>query len=441
MLLLPTISCKKSFYTNANIDPNSPSTVPSSTILSEVEVALAYTQGGASSQFTSMFTQQTIGNQRQAQAYYSYIFTPADPEYLWDNMYTSVMENDYTMMNQALTAGQNEYYAIGNILMAYSLQTCVDYWGNIPYSTALKGVGNLQPTYDNGATLYNTTIIALLNTGLSYLAKSPGLLFPSTDDVIYGGNVTDWAQFAHAIKARIFIHQCQQGNVAYEDSAIQEVNESGTPGGAFVNAQVIFGSASTNNAPWFQFNNQRPEYVIFPGSTLIDSMQAMNDPRDSIFVDYSAGALGNYYGSATSPVEFITTEELDLIAAEANVRLGSMTAAQTAYSAALVANMTKLAVPAVEAATYIAGPEGTLPATAAAALHQVGIQQWIDLYLNPEAWANWRRTNSPYLQPIAGNEVIRRMIYPNSEQQLNPNCPTGITIFLPQIFWDSYPTF
>jgi hypothetical protein len=170
-------------------------------------------------------------------------------------------------------------------------------------------------------------------------------------------------------------------------------------------------------------------------------MQAMNDPRDSIFVDYSAGALGNYYGSATSPVEFITTEELDLIAAEANVRLGSMTAAQTAYSAALVANMTKLAVPAVEAATYIAGPEGTLPATAAAALHQVGIQQWIDLYLNPEAWANWRRTNSPYLQPIAGNEIIRRMIYPNSEQQLNPNCPTGITIFLPQIFWDSYPTF
>jgi hypothetical protein len=140
MLLLPTISCKKSFYTNANIDPNSPSTVPSSTILSEVEVALAYTQGGASSQFTSMFTQQTIGNQRQAQAYYSYIFTPADPEYLWDNMYTSVMENDYTMMNQALTAGQNEYYAIGNILMAYSLQTCVDYWGNIPYSTALKAL-------------------------------------------------------------------------------------------------------------------------------------------------------------------------------------------------------------------------------------------------------------------------------------------------------------
>ena len=443
-LLLTSSSCKKSFYTDANVNPNAPNSVPSSALLTAIEVSLAYTQGGAGSQFTSLFTQQTFGNQRQAAAYYVYILTPADPEYLWDQMYTDVMENDYTLLNQAKSSNQNEYYGIANIIMAYSLQVSVDMWGKMPYSTALQGAANIQPTYDNDQTLY-TTILTLLQTGTAALENSSkGVLVPTTDDVMYGGSETDWIQFAEAIKARIYIHQCKHGNVAFEDSAIAAVNAAGALSGGYVNAVVNFGSSSTNNGPWYQFNNQRGEYITFVDTTattsptLIDSMETMNDPRDSIFVSFSNQTLGNYYGSATSPVEFITTEELDLIAAEANTRLGSMAAAQTAYTKALTASMTKLAVPAGEAATYMLSSEGTLPATAAAAIHQIGIQQWIALYLNPEAWVSFRRTGAPALSPTAGTEVVRRMIYPNSEVTLNAaNCPTGVTMFLPQIFWDN----
>jgi hypothetical protein len=435
-MLLSVVSCKKSFYTDANKNPNAPASVPSGDLLSTVEVGLAYTQGGASSQFTCLFTQQCVGNQRQSASYYSYIITPADPEYLWDQMYTYVMENDYTLMNQAKSMGQNEYYGIANIIMAYSIQVNVDYWGKMPYSTALQGAANLQPTYDNDQTLY-ATALQLLNTGITYLNNpSKGTQYPTSDDVIYGGNAIQWIQFANAIKARLFIHQCKHGNPAYEDSAIACVNNTNALTGSYTNAEVYFGSAATNNGPWFQFNNQRVGYIAFTGSTLIDSMQAMNDPRDSIYVNFGNGSLGNFYGLGTSPVEFITAEELDLIAAEANERLTNPAAAQTAYTAALNASMTKLNVPATEAATYIVA-QGTLPVTQAAALHQIGVQAWIALYLNPEAWTTWRRLNAPVLSPIAGTEIIRRMIYPNSEVTLNPNCPPGVTIFQPQIFWDN----
>jgi len=441
-LLLTSISCKKSFYTDANVNPNAPNSVPSSTLLTSVEVSLGYTQGGAGSQFTSLFTQQTFGAQRQAQAYYEYILTPADPEYLWDQMYTDVMENDYTLMNQAKASNQNEYYGIANVIMAYSLQVSVDMWGKMPYSTALQGAANIQPTYDNDQTLYGT-ILTLIETGETALENSSrGNLVPTTDDVMYGGSEANWIQFAEAIKARIYIHQCKHGNVAYEDSAVAAVTRSGALSGGFVNAVINFGSSSTNNGPWYQFNNQRGGYINFAPTTLIDSMIAMNDPRDSIFADVVAssptyGALGAYYGNSTSPVEFITTEELDLIMAEANVRLGNAAVAQAAYTAAITNNMNKLGVPTAEASAYLTGPEAILPATAAAAIHQIGLQQWIVLYLNPEAWVSFRRNGSPALQPVAGSEVVRRMIYPNSEVTLNAaNCPAA-TMYLPQLFWDN----
>jgi len=443
ILLMTVYSCSKDFYTNANVNPNAPGSVPSGSLLSGIQVSLAYTQGGAASQFTSLFTQQTVGAQRQAQAYYEYIITPADPEYLWDQMYTDVMENNYTLMNQAGASGQNEYYGITNVLMAYSLQVTADFWGSEPYSGALKGTANLQPAYDNGQTLYSTAM-QLLNTGITALSNpGKGSVYPTSDDLMFGGNESEWIAFAEAVKARLFIHQCKHGNSAYEDSAIAEATAA--INGGFVNAEVYFGSAATSNGPWSQFNNQRGGYISFvdtaggpiPTPTLIDTMEALNDPRDSIYVNFSPSSLslGNYYGSPSSPVEFITKEELYFIIAEANERLGNAAAAQTAYTSAITANMNKLGVSANEATLYLAA-HGTLPISPASALHTIGVQEWIALYLNPEAWVEWRRNDAPALQPIAGPEVVRRMIYPNSEVTLNPNCPSA-TMFVPQLFWDN----
>ncbi len=129
---------------------------------------------------------------------------------------------------------------------------------------------------------------------------------------------------------------------------------------------------------------------------------------------------------------------MDFIAAEANVRLGNPVAAQTAYTQAITANMTKLGVTGGALATYLTSSQGTLPATPASAIHQLGVQEWIALYLNPEAWVTYRRTGAPVLVPTAGsNGVVRRMIYPNSEVTLNANCPSSATMFVPQIFWDN----
>jgi len=99
--------------------------------------------------------------------------------------------------------------------------------------------------------------------------------------------------------------------------------------------------------------------------------------------------------------------------------------------------MQKLGVAPAAITTYITA-NGVLPTSANAAIAQVASQEFIALFLNPEAWTLWRRTNSPDLAPTAGNAIPRRLLWPQSEYSYNTaNAPTTNTLASPKIFWDN----
>lgn len=440
IIALSGASCKKTFFTDVNENRNSPpaSSIIPSVLLSTVEGNLAYTQGGDLSRFTSLITQQTQGGARQAQGYYQYTFTSVDFDSFWGNMYTSVMENNRTLMQLADSRGNNRYSGISRVLMAYSLQLAVDSWGSVPYSDAFQGATKLQVKFDNDKALYDT-INSLLTVAIAQLSNAnAGVSVPGAEDVIYSGNAGKWTKFAHAIKARLFIHQ-SKGNAAMAKSALDELGQSFTSNAD--NARYIFGETETSANPWYQFNEQRGD-IVFDESTLGKRMNASHDPRFNIFADTSYKdvnqvGMGAYYGSGDSPVEFITYDELLFMKAEATLTAtGDVTAAQTSYRLGIQNNMLKLGVDTTTIAAFLA-TNGTLPASPAAAITQVASQEFIALYLNPEAWTLWRRTNSPSLTPVTGANIPRRLLYPQNEYSYNAeNVPGSATLFSPRIFWD-----
>src|SRR5436309_14530712 len=107
--LLITSSCKKDFFTEVNIDPNAPDSVNPSSLLSTVEGSLGYSQGSDLSRYSSMFTQQTLGAARQAQAYYNYIFTTQDFDQLWGNLFSQTMENNILLIQTSDEKGYHQY--------------------------------------------------------------------------------------------------------------------------------------------------------------------------------------------------------------------------------------------------------------------------------------------------------------------------------------------
>ncbi len=434
-------SCKKSFE-KANEDPNSPASVTPSTLLPTVEATLGYTQGGDISRFSGLYDQQLFSSAQQTGAYYTYIVTDQDFDSPWGNMYTSVMENDKTLMNLADSFNNNEYSGISRILMAYSLQLMVDNWGKVPYSQALTAVngGTFTPKYDNDQALYDT-IVSLINVGTAKLSNSDaGGLTPSFDDAIYGGDESEWIKFGHAIKARLYIHQ-SKNNAAMAANALAQLDSAF--GSNSDNAQYIFGSTETSAGPVYQFDEQRG-YIDYPSSTMAFFLDSLSDPRyniylDSTYSDVNEDGIGHYYGDDTGHVEFITYDELLFVKAEATLRsTGNFVAAQTAYDSAIYYNMTKLGVAPTDIATYLTA-NGTLTTIAVdSAIAQVAFQEYLALYSNPEAFTLWRRTGSPVLVPTSGtNGIPRRYLYPNSEVTLNAANTPASTSYTPKIFWDN----
>ncbi|WP_121353591.1 SusD/RagB family nutrient-binding outer membrane lipoprotein [Flavisolibacter nicotianae] len=438
LVLLLQVSCKKETFTRANINPNSPATVTPDNILPIVETALAYTEGGDVARFSSLFVQQAVGFSRQAEAYYNYVLTSTDFDTPWGNLYTSVMGNDRDLMQKADAAGDNRYSGISRILMAYSLQLLVDMWGDVPYSEALAGEANTHPAYNNAKALYDT-IQSLTNAGIAQLTNpNAGGRKPGTDDLIYGGDASKWIKFGHAIKARLFIHQ-SKGDPAMATSALAEANQAFESNND--NAQFVFGTAETFANPVYQFNEQRGD-IDYASGTLADKLTTLQDPRLNILMDpnyndVNGAGIGSYYGDINGHVEFITYDEMLFVKAEATLRsTGNVALAQSYYRAAITANMEKLGVASGDITTYLAA-NGTLPATVSNALAQLAQQEWIALYLNPEAWTLWRRTGSPNLTPVAGSVgVPRRFLYPTNEYSLNAAHAPQATLSTPKIFWD-----
>lgn len=437
-VLMLQLSCSKETFTKANINPNAPAEATPANILPAVETAIAYTQGGDLERFSTLFVQHSVGFSRQAAAYTNYVLTSTDFDTPWGNMFTSVLGNNKDLMQKADAGQYNTYSGIARILMAYSLQLLVDEWGKVPYSQALQAAANTHPVYDDDKALYDT-IQSLVNVGISQLNSSkPGGQTPGADDMIYGGDASKWIKFGHAIKARLFIHQ-SKGDAAMAANALAEANMAFADNAD--NTQFQFGTSQTFANPVYQFNSQRGD-IDYGIGALARTLVAYKDPRmgllsDTTYSDANGVGVGSYNGDINGHVEFITFDEMLFVKAEAALRSsGNIALAQTYYDSAIIANMQKLGVPSAAITTYILA-NGTLPLTVNDAIAKVALQEWIALYLNPEAWTVYRRTGYPALTPAAGtNGIPRRFLYPQNEYSLNSTNVPPSTLYSPKVFWD-----
>jgi hypothetical protein len=435
-------SCKKSFFTDINVNPNSLPTVTPNLLLPTVEAALAYTQGGDLSRYSALVTQQMFGANSQSEQYYQYNFNPGVFDNLWPDLYTSTLQNNHSLIQIADAGGNKRYAGIGRIITAYTLQIMVDTWGDIPYSQAFQGNvdgGSLHPAYDKAPALYDT-VAALVDAGIALLNETDAsTLKPGNDDVIYKGDPDKWILFGHAIKARLAIHQ-SKGSPAMATTALAEIAQSFT--GNDESAAYVFGTLQTDANPWYQFYRDRPGDEDFESSTLATKLDAANDPRYEIFDLDNLTPDGNptsYYNKGNSPVEFITYDELLFMAAEATIRSGgTVAAAQAFFQAAIRANMEKLGVATGTIDTYVTA-HGTLPVAPDAAITAIANEEFIALFLNPEAWVLWRRTGAPALTTVVpGTDIPRRWLYPQTEINFNGvNVPQNVTLYSPKIFWDN----
>ena len=82
------------------------------------------------------------------------------------------------------------------ILKAYNFMRLTDYYGNIPYNDALKGItdGVFFPTYTDQATIYADLLKEVSEATAAMSTSNPDDGFGNAD-LFYAGDITKWKKF------------------------------------------------------------------------------------------------------------------------------------------------------------------------------------------------------------------------------------------------------
>ena len=401
---------------NINVDPTSPEKAPYNTILPTTEVGMAYVFGGDFDRFTSLFTQHHFGTSRQHQNLYKLNLQESDLDNAWNTMYAGPLMDLNYLMNDAALTGNSYYAGISMVLTAVGLGNISDLLGDIPYTEAFQGNDNLKPAYDSQQKVYQT-IQELLDKAINYLSSADGGAFiPSADDFIYGGDVNKWIKAAWSLKARYALHTKDYANaLQYSAKGFSDNSDD---------MLLVFGTNETQSNPFYQFMQQRGD--ISMGPKLMELMGDLKDPRimpftsqDSVY-DVSLLPEG-FYTQPNSPVPFMTLAELRFIQAEALLNIGQTKLAYDAYLAGIKASCNFFGLDEQTTNDYLAS-SGVDVGEANLTVETIINQKYIALYNQQETWTDWRRTGFPKLELPTGaavQQIVRRMIYPQSERLYN----------------------
>lgn len=201
-LLLLFVSAACDDFLDINTDPNNPTEVPLSQLLTAVEVRLG------------SFTDHATGLSLFAHHYMQYTttrgnlnlnivtgndFSVTSP---WNNAYLTLLTDIREMEAQGASTESWHYVAIGQLIRAYTFSLLVDYYGSVPYSEANQGSGNPTPAYEDGQTIYQNLFVQI-DEALANIDRESAFS-PEGDDIIYGGNMANWRKFGNTLKLRLY---------------------------------------------------------------------------------------------------------------------------------------------------------------------------------------------------------------------------------------------
>jgi hypothetical protein len=486
-------SCKKFLDINKDPDRLPDSNAPIAQLLTAAQVNLGFEGGSDLYRFTTLIMQQMSGEASQPNQtynYYRYNITGTDQNNVWASMNAGGNGNSGTLSDLQLIinqGGASPFYAgVAKILKAYEVSKMVDTWGDVPYSQAQQLTVNTQPAYDDDAVIY-PKLIQLLTDAITDLNAPTSVLTPGTNSVMYtnGGNFTlakaQWIKLANTLKLRLLLHYSKISPTFCVAQITALVNTAGITFMASNadNFQCNFYDIAGQRSPISAFEVSRPNY-LFVDQTMLNLMTPKNDPRRPFyFTDFPLGS-GIYVGvsAATPPINannnysrihtflrgIVTTAsnnginsavysgaapqrmlpytEYCFIRSEAAL-MGAPGNAQTFFTDGITASMQEAGVSAPNIATYLAA-NGTLTGTNANMLRQIIEEKYIALFgVTNELWNDWRRTGYPAISIPANAEsgvsaVPRTLFYPQSEIDLNPNCPGQKSLSLQdRVFWDN----
>ncbi len=423
LITLSSTSCEDDFFADNNADPNKPLDVTIPAALPSIQLAIVDSKGGLYSTFSNMFIQQVEGVERQWESFNKYDIQPVRTNQPWRQMYEKVFVELRIVSQKASDDGLNHYLGIAKTLEAYALMMTTDVFGNVPFTEAGLGDENPNPAYDDQLSVIYPTIQTLLTDALVLFNSDPGSIVPGSDDVLYGGDIDAWKLAAHAILARQYLHLGDDAN-ALAEAKLAFAGKADNMGFNY--------PGGGNDGGWYGFNDVRQGDIEFH-PTMRTIMTDLNDTDRLAVLDQTFDADHPYLVAAMRE-DLITYREMQFIIAETSTDPAEKHAA---YLNGINASFEEVGLEATEYDAYVAQTEID-PGMGSLTLEQIMTQKYIGLFVQPEAFSDWRRTGIPNLTPVAGSAVPRRWFYPENEYLFNSSAPArDDQLLFERVGWDN----
>ncbi|WP_229310952.1 SusD/RagB family nutrient-binding outer membrane lipoprotein [Larkinella soli] len=385
--------------------------------------------------------------------------------------------------------------AVARIWRVYCFHRMTDLYGEIPYSEAGRGYSGsvFKPKYDRQEEIYRNMLNELEEAPRLFDTAKPTF---GGADVVYGGDILKWKRFANSLMLRLAL-RLTKVNPALAESWVRKAvsGELITEAADIARIRYQTGGQDINKNPLALYL-LNTDYIRADGysnpeggkyqKTFIDFLKTTGDPRlgvlSVVYVNQkpdTTAALQKGMASSVSskPADFVTYSEpnpatllrldapmLLLTPAEVNLLLAEA-AVRGWYSEAPAARLFENGTRAGLRQWALYGSAGVIPesrieaylkahpfrsgGTPGQQLEQIHTQFWIALFPNAqEVFSNWRRTGYPTLRPnvypgnSTGGQIFRRMLYPPTEENLNPDeygkaiARQGPNTFMTRVWWD-----
>lgn len=458
-VVLSTASCNKDKFLDVNNNPNSPTAVGLPVLFTNTLLTTAFANSNDLGRVSALLIQHQAGIANQPATYDVYNIRGSFDNQWNGELYGGALVNSKQLIDLGTARSSPAYTGIAKLLQAYNFALTTDLYGDVPYSQALQGLGNLSARFDKQEDIYKgnsakniQSLFDLVREGLAEIDKPSALKPSSADDPVYAGDLTKWKQMGNTLLLKL------ANTISKREPAMAGAIISQAAAGAITtNAndfQVPFGTAVGNQNPIYQYNFvTRPDDQML-SQRLLDSMAVRNDPRLPIYFNMTrpvtttpvanatgttttVGTFTGYQNGANAPVPARTPvpanpaltdrsrynvyirgnageapirlltnfQRLFILAEAAVLRLPGFTlptgaTAESLYRDAIRASMTKTGITdAAVTAYFAANPKvANLSTNATLAQNQIITQKWIAWVGNGyEAYNDYRRTGFPRL--------------------------------------------
>ncbi|HET7550782.1 MAG TPA: SusD/RagB family nutrient-binding outer membrane lipoprotein [Gemmatimonadaceae bacterium] len=443
-IALLAASCD-SGLTGLNENPNAPSKVtPQYLFPNGVTNAVGdIRSGGFDLTFTSLWAQHIAMDRFTDEDRYS--IRPGTIDNNWSSFYSDELEDFATIIQQTDAAESPNLVGPALVMKSWTFGVMTDIWGDIPYSEANQGTDNFTPKYDRQQDIYNG-LFADLTAANDML--TPGGEGYGSADPIYNGDATKWKQFANSLRLRFALRL-----IKVDPEKAKAEATAAIAAGVFTsnddNALLRWPGDGTNDSPFFNTFRTRDDQHV--SQTLVDTLNALSDPRVAVYADpvisqlpdtvyigapnglqdddaiaiglTNTSRVGAAYRQRDTPSILMTYSEVLFDEAEAAARGWTAGDPAALYNDAIRASMQYNGIADDVTDTYLAGSRVAYnPATG---LTQIALQKWIALFAQgADAYAEYRRSGVPDLKPgpavITDPKIVaRRLTYPLAEQSFN----------------------